>query len=123
QQAGAEADQANLPGLEEVLFSDIFEIKLADQTKVRGCFALWKQTRHILAIAFESHMRAELVVNTIHLIDEAIKRAIFHSDQGSQYSSEDSRKLLKDQGITCSLSQRGECWDTQSMMVKNACQI
>jgi hypothetical protein len=56
-QAGAEADQANLPGLEQVMFSDIFEIKLADQAKVRGCFALWKPTRHILAIGFEPHMR------------------------------------------------------------------
>lgn len=34
---------------QEVMFSDIFEVQLADRTKVRGCFALWKRTRHILA--------------------------------------------------------------------------
>ena len=28
----------------EVMFSEIFEIQLADRTKVRGRFALWKRT-------------------------------------------------------------------------------
>ena len=37
----------------EIMFSDIFEVQLADRTKVRGCFALWKRTRHILALAFD----------------------------------------------------------------------
>ena len=37
----------------EVLFSDIFEVSLADGAKVRGCFALWKRTRHILALVFD----------------------------------------------------------------------
>ena len=38
-----------IPVEQEVMFSDIFEVSLADRTKVRGCFALWKRTRHILA--------------------------------------------------------------------------
>ncbi len=29
----------------EIVFSDIFEVRLADRTQVRGCFALWKRTR------------------------------------------------------------------------------
>ncbi len=29
----------------EIVFSDIFEVQLADRTRVRGCFALWKRTR------------------------------------------------------------------------------
>lgn len=106
-QAGAEVDLEALPGLEEVMFSDIFEIKLADQTKVRGCFALWKQTRHILAIAFESHMRAELVVNTINLINDAIPKAIFHSDQGSQYGAEVTQDALLKKGFLRSMSRAG----------------
>jgi transposase-like protein len=40
----------------EVVFSDIFEIQLADGSKVRGCFALWKRTRQILALAFDYQM-------------------------------------------------------------------
>jgi putative transposase len=107
QQTGVTAALEALPGLEEVMFSDLFEIKLADQTKVRGCFALWKQTRHILAIAFETHMRADLVVNTINLINDAIPQAIFHSDQGSQYGAEVTQAALLKKGFLRSMSRAG----------------
>lgn len=52
----------------EILFSDIFEVRLADGTRVRGCFALWKRTRHILALVFDYRMQAELVVSTVNLV-------------------------------------------------------
>lgn len=38
-----------------------------------------------------------------------------HSDQGSQHTSEEFQQLLKSQGITCSMSRRGECWDNAAM--------
>ncbi len=44
--------------MQDVVFSDMFEVSLADRTKVRGCFALCKRTRHILALAFDYNMRA-----------------------------------------------------------------
>ncbi|HET8854234.1 MAG TPA: hypothetical protein VFN02_17080 [Ktedonobacteraceae bacterium] len=37
-------------------------------TRVRGCFALWKRTRHILALVFDYRMQAELVVSTVNLV-------------------------------------------------------
>src|SRR5690606_38715611 len=40
---------------------------------------------------------------------------LHHSDQGSQYTSEDFQRLLADQGITCSMSRRGDCWDNAAM--------
>jgi putative transposase len=36
---------------------------------------------------------------------------IHHSDRGSQYASGDYRKLLRANGIVCSMSRRGNCWD------------
>jgi transposase InsO family protein len=41
------------------------------------------------------------------------KRAglIFHSDRGSQYASEDFSDVLKEHGITPSMSRKGNCWD------------
>ncbi len=36
---------------------------------------------------------------------------IHHSDRGSQYASDDFRKLLKDNEITGSMSRKGNCWD------------
>ena len=38
-----------------------------------------------------------------------------HSDQGSQYTSEEFQQLLKSQNITYSMSRRGECWDNAAM--------
>jgi len=36
---------------------------------------------------------------------------IFHSDRGSQYASEDFSDVLKEHGITPSMSRKGNCWD------------
>ena len=36
---------------------------------------------------------------------------IHHSDRGSQYASGDYRRALTANGIVCSMSRRGDCWD------------
>jgi putative transposase len=36
---------------------------------------------------------------------------IFHSDRGSQYASDDFRKMLEHCTITPSMSRKGNCWD------------
>lgn len=36
---------------------------------------------------------------------------IVHSDQGSTYASGDYQKLLKNKGMLCSMSRKGECLD------------
>ena len=43
------------------------------------------------------------------------KALMHHSDQGSQYSSEEFQRLLAEQNITCSMSRRGDCWDNAAM--------
>lgn len=40
---------------------------------------------------------------------------LHHSDQGSQYTSEHFQQLLREQGITCSMSHAGEVWDNSAM--------
>ena len=55
----------------EVVFSDIFEVSLADGSRERGCFALWKRTRQILALAFDYRMKAELVVSTVKMFESS----------------------------------------------------
>jgi putative transposase len=40
---------------------------------------------------------------------------LHHSDQGSQYTSEDFQRLLADQGITCSMSRKGDVRDNAAM--------
>jgi len=36
---------------------------------------------------------------------------LHHSDRGSQYASRHYQELLQRQGITCSMSRKGNCWD------------
>lgn len=36
---------------------------------------------------------------------------IFHSDQGSQYASDEFRKVLSDNNVRQSMSRKGDCWD------------
>jgi transposase InsO family protein len=91
----------------EVVFSAIFEILLADASKVRGCFALWKRTRQILALAFEYRMKAELVVATVKMLHFWVPGMIWHSDQGSQYGAELTRMALLEQGFQLSMSRAG----------------
>ena len=38
-----------------------------------------------------------------------------HSDRGSQYASEHYQRRLAGEGIACSMSRRGNCWDNAPM--------
>jgi putative transposase len=40
---------------------------------------------------------------------------LHHSDQGSQYTSEQFQRLLADNGIACSMSRAGNVWDNSAM--------
>jgi putative transposase len=83
----------------EVVFSDILEIKLADGTRVRGCFALRHRTREVLGIAFDYHMRADLVTDAIETLSFEVPDPIWHSDQGKQFGAEKTRELRLAQGF------------------------
>lgn len=60
----------------EIVFSDILEVRLGDGSRVRGCFALHKRTRAILGMAFDYHMRADLVVDTIQTMTFQAKKGL-----------------------------------------------
>jgi len=72
-------------------------------------------SRRIVGWAVADHMKAGLVCEamTAALMQERPgSELIHHSDQGSQYTSGDFQKLLAMHGITCSMSRKGNCWDT-----------
>jgi len=62
---------------------------------------------------------------TAQLVTDALVMAIcrrgkpdallHHSDRGSQYNSEQFRKLMADHGIICSMSRSGNVWDDVPM--------
>lgn len=40
---------------------------------------------------------------------------IHHSDRGGQYASHEYQKVLKDNGLICSMNRKGNCWDNAPM--------
>ena len=40
---------------------------------------------------------------------------LHHSDQGSQYTSEQFQRLMADNDVACSMSRSGNCWDNAAM--------
>jgi putative transposase len=64
-------------------------------------------------------------VNDRHVVLKALEMALkrrcpgagllHHSDRGSPYASEDYRTVLDSNGITCSMSRRGDCFDNAVM--------
>jgi transposase InsO family protein len=71
-------------------------------------------SRKVVGFAMADHMRADLVCDALKMAIEQQRPApglIFHSDRGSQYTSDTFRQLLKSYDITQSLSRPRQCWD------------
>jgi transposase InsO family protein len=71
-------------------------------------------SRRVVGFAVDDHMRASLVCDAMDMAIEHRRPPaglIFHTDRGSQYTSQDFRKLLNANGIVQSLSRVGQCWD------------
>jgi transposase InsO family protein len=71
-------------------------------------------SRRVVGWSMADHMEASLVCDALEMAIDARRPApgfIFHSDQGSQYTSGDFRKLLARNGGIQSLSRKGQCWD------------
>ena len=71
-------------------------------------------TRKVVGWAMADHLRSELCLDAL---DMALKRRrpgqglLHHSDRGVQYACGDYRDLLRSQGIECSMSRTGDCYD------------
>ncbi len=94
----------------QIVFSDIFEFRLADSSKVRGCFMLNYRDRQVLSLVFDYGMRAELVtaaLDRIAFVRLAEHHYVFHSDQGTQYGASETLKVLLANQLTPSMSRAG----------------
>lgn len=75
-------------------------------------------TRLVVGWSLASHMETSLVEDALRNALGArtpVDGILHHSDRGSQYTSNDYRKLLDKHGITCSMSRKGDCWDNAVM--------
>jgi len=76
-------------------------------------------SRMVVGWSMAATMTSRLVVDAL---DMALARRprggsdlVAHSDRGSQYASEHDRRRLGEEGIACSMSRRGNCWDNAPM--------
>ena len=71
-------------------------------------------SRRVVGWSMATHMRTELVLDALTM---ALGRRLpqgnllHHSDRGSQYTSDDYRVALRENGLICSMSRKGNCWD------------
>ncbi len=75
-------------------------------------------SRRVVGWSMSASMTAQLVTDALLM---AIWRRgkpnalLHHSDQGSQYTGEPFRRLLEDNGVSCSMSRSGNVWDNAAM--------
>lgn len=75
-------------------------------------------SRRIVGWSMQQRMTSQLVVDALMMAVWRRGKPVAllpHADQGGQYTSAHFQQLLKEQGITCSMSRAGEVWDNSAM--------
>jgi transposase InsO family protein len=70
--------------------------------------------REVVGWSLKPRMTADIVTDALTMAWFRRRPAagvLHHSDQGSQYASHAFQDKLKEYGMTCSMSRRGNCWD------------
>ena len=75
-------------------------------------------SRKVIGWSQDTHMRESLIMEAFDMavsgrdLDE---RLLLHSDRGVQYRGHEYQQALRTNGITCSMSRTGNCWDNAVM--------
>jgi putative transposase len=75
-------------------------------------------SRRVVGWSMHSAMTTELVTDALTMAvwrRGAIDALLHHSDRGSQYTSESFQRLLRELGVSCSMSRSGNVWDNSVM--------
>ena len=75
-------------------------------------------SRRIIGWAMASHMQTSLVSDALNMALQQRcpqQGLLLHSDRGSQYASHAYQALMKQHGLVCSMSRKGNCWDNAAM--------
>lgn len=71
-------------------------------------------SRKVVGWALDRHMREELILEALEMalstrvVNEGM---LLHSDRGVQYRGNTYQEALESNGIVCSMSRKGNCWD------------
>lgn len=110
-----EFDRATRPN--QIWVSDVTYVWTLEGWMYLTCI-LDLYSRKVVGWSMSSRMTKEFVMEALAM---AIRHRcsggdlLHHSDRGSQYCSEAYRDLLSRNGIECSMSRKGNCWDNAVM--------
>lgn len=72
-------------------------------------------SRRVIGWSVAEHMRTELVSGALEMAvatrGGTVEGVVFHTDRGSQYTSQDFGELCEQLGVTQSMGATGVCWD------------
>ena len=71
-------------------------------------------SRKVVGWAVDESLERHLALDTLAMALSNRRPArglLHHSDRGVQYASDDYQKALKKDGLICSMSRKGDCWD------------
>jgi len=77
-------------------------------------------SRRVVGWAMHERMTRQLTLDALTMAlthRQPARGLLHHSDRGSQYASHEYRQRLAAHGIVCSMSRRGDCWDSEYMGV------
>ena len=75
-------------------------------------------SRKIVGWSMSERIDSRLVTDALEMaVNRELPREglIAHSDRGVQYASDHYQRVLKQHGVTCSMSRKGNCWDNAPM--------
>lgn len=97
--------------------SDITYIKVG-RTWLYLAVVLDLFSRKVIGWALDNHMREELILEAFNMAvscRDIEDNVLLHSDRGVQYRGHEYQQALKENGIQCSMSRKGNCWDNAVM--------
>lgn len=75
-------------------------------------------SRRVVGWAMQPEMTTQLVTDALMTAvwrRGAAQAVLHHSDRGSQYTADTFQRVLRDLGVTCSMSRSGNVWDNSAM--------
>jgi transposase InsO family protein len=107
------AGQMTLTGLDQLWVADITYVRLAEEF-IFLAVILDACSRRVIGWALDRTMEDDLTLAALRMALAGRNFGtglVHHSDRGSQYASNEYTDLLKENGITISMSRKGNPWD------------
>jgi transposase InsO family protein len=103
-------------GVRTILLTDITYLKRQDGQFSYLSVIMDACSKEVLAYVVSPSLEIDFVLETVKLLIanhgiELKTKVLFHSDQGSHYTSHKLVKLLNDSKLRRSMSRRANCWD------------